>query len=104
MAPTKKRKTNRGAVRKNPAPRERWAARLELSFEVAGYPKGTYPELAKTLGVVPATISSWINGRTQPKFHMMAKIIALTGATSDWIITGNGEVPAPVRRAPPSAA
>jgi len=99
MAAKKKTKA-RGAKRKNNEPRQKWAVRLDMAFEGAGYPRGTYPALAEEVGVGAATISSWVNGRTQPKAHMWGKIRRITGTSIDWIITGEGSPPASVMREP----
>jgi transcriptional regulator with XRE-family HTH domain len=61
--------------------------RIKQALDVAGINQRT---LAEKLGVVEATITGYVQGRTEPSGTGFATIAELTSVTLKWLITGKG--------------
>lgn len=66
-------------------PRPKWAARLAMAIEASPLDQ---PAIARHLGVAQQTISSWVTGRTQPKFEQFVALCALLNTTPNWVLIG----------------
>ena len=60
--------------------------RLQQAREQAGISKAN---LAEKIGVKSASVWRWEKGKTTPKAHRLSKIAEITGASVDWLNTGN---------------
>lgn len=52
----------------------------------------TQAKIHRETGAGKATISSWINGTTEPSSKYMSSLASLFKCSTDWLITGRGEV------------
>lgn len=60
--------------------------RMKKSLKVAGLSRA---EMADYLGVVPETVSTWMNDRIQPNVQTMRLWALKTGAPYAWIVSGD---------------
>jgi transcriptional regulator with XRE-family HTH domain len=67
-----------------------WAVRLGWALERSPYDK---KEIAEKLGVVPKTIDSWTDGRTEPSYIKLIHLCAISQVGVEWVLTGGGRPP-----------
>jgi transcriptional regulator with XRE-family HTH domain len=71
--------------RKTPAD-ENIRLRVELRMRRKGW---NAAEMARQLGIKPATVSHWLAGRFQPSQAALHRLAALFDVTSDWLMGRN---------------
>ncbi|WP_316013079.1 helix-turn-helix transcriptional regulator [Roseobacter sp. HKCCA0434] len=64
--------------------------RLAAAREALGM---TQNELARRLGVKPATIVNWEDDRAEPRANRLSMLAGILGVTLKWLISGQGEGP-----------
>lgn len=72
-------------------------ARIRKARECAGFSKGT--DFADKIGVRAHTLWRYEDGRITPRATVLLKIARACGTTIEWILTGDGAAPEPVRAA-----
>ena len=55
-------------------------------------------ELAKSLTISPASVSSWFSGKTKPSSQSIDQICSKFGYNPDWLRTGEGEKSEPLTK------
>jgi transcriptional regulator with XRE-family HTH domain len=76
--------------------REGLSARVKLAREAAGF---TQEEMALILGVTQTRLSKWEGARkSQIPHELMQRFCLATRVSIEWLITGEGPGPRPIRR------
>ena len=78
-------RNNVGAIKK---PHGQQLARRIMAY----FPGRNQSQVASLIGVPPQYISSWLRGELVPSLASLEKFVAATGASWDWLITGQGKV------------
>lgn len=60
----------------------------------AVFPGKTQEEIGKALDVSQRLVSDWVRGRVFPRLTELEKVVAISGCTWDWLLTGKETYPA----------